>query len=501
MEAVLKKNGLEGKVYVDFFGSRRIADWVECNPALAIWVRSKLGKPLSGWRSYGPWAYRETDVEAPYLMDDDVRIYPPKSVVGQSITEAITSLRDALLQRKAIRVIGLSGVGKTRLIQALFDSRIEGGAMPSSNNVIYADLAEALTPTPDEILRQLIADNVEAIIVLDNCSPSAHSKFTEIISGHGDKVKLITIEYDIKEESAEDTTFYRVEGVSDKIIRKLVQSKYREINRPDAERIADFSNGNARLAFALASSYEGEGSFSQLTDNDLFDRLFRQKNAEDKTLRKIAEVASLFYSFDTQSFGPDSEMSVLANLSEESLAAEFLCTTGILGNLEMMSYDEVVMFSNIAPIDEKVTLSALDAASRNDSFLSIENGQRREFIQIARSLAYEPENFNSSLKILKRFSFAEPNGHSNNSATPEITSLFMPRYSGSNAPRDMRIDAVKAMLTSGDAKEFLLGVESLKAALGSERYDVPFHFEFGARKRGYGKCLEPNQTWGDWYLP
>lgn len=580
MEAVLKKNGLEGKVYVDFFGSRRIADWVECNPALAIWVRSKLGKPLSGWRSYGPWAYRETDVEAPYLMDDDVRIYPPKSVVGQSITEAITSLRDALLQRKAIRVIGLSGVGKTRLIQALFDSRIEGGAMPSSNNVIYADLAEALTPTPDEILRQLIADNVEAIIVLDNCSPSAHSKFTEIISGHGDKVKLITIEYDIKEESAEDTTFYRVEGVSDKIIRKLVQSKYREINRPDAERIADFSNGNARLAFALASSYEGEGSFSQLTDNDLFDRLFRQKNAEDKTLRKIAEVASLFYSFDTQSFGPDSEMSVLANLSEEtelscsrhvnelqsrgmaqergswkavlphaianrlafsalentpisilkneiinsgnrrliksftrrmgylhdskkakSLAAEFLCTTGILGNLEMMSYDEVVMFSNIAPIDEKVTLSALDAASRNDSFLSIENGQRREFIQIARSLAYEPENFNSSLKILKRFSFAEPNGHSNNSATPEITSLFMPRYSGSNAPRDMRIDAVKAMLTSGDAKEFSLGVESLKAALGSERYDVPFHFEFGARKRGYGKCLEPNQTWGDWYLP
>ena len=580
MEAVLKNNGLAGKVYVDFFGSRRIADWVESNPAIAIWVRSKLGKPLSGWRPYGPWAYRETDIEAPYLMDDDVRVYPPKAVDGQSITEAITSLRDALLSNKAIRVIGLSGVGKTRLVQALFDSRISGGTTPSSNNVIYADLAEALSPTPDDILRQLIADKAEAIIVLDNCSPSAHSKFTEILSGHSDKIKLITIEYDIKEESAEDTSFYRVEGVSDKIIRKLVQSKYRDIHRPDAERIADFSNGNVRLAFALASSYEGAGSFSQLTDNDLFDRLFRQKNIEDKTLRKVAEVASLFYSFDAQSFGSGSEMSVLASLSEEtelscsrhvselqsrgmaqergvwkallphaianrlaffalentpilvlkneilssgnnrliksftrrlgylhnslkakSLAADFLSTTGLLGNIVNMSYDEVAMFSNIAPIDENETLSALNRASGNNSFISIENGHRQKFIQIARALAYEPENFIPSLNVLKRFAKAEPTGYSNNSAIPEITSLFMPQYSGSNAPRDMRIDEVRAMLQSADSKEVSLGLESLKAALGSERYDVPFHYEFGARKRGYGKSLEPHQTWGDWYLP
>ena len=49
-------------IQVDFYDSRRMADWVESHPASSMWLRQRITKPLKGWRPYGPWAYGEDDV-------------------------------------------------------------------------------------------------------------------------------------------------------------------------------------------------------------------------------------------------------------------------------------------------------------------------------------------------------------------------------------------------------------------------------------------------------
>jgi len=35
-----------------------------------LWVREKIGRSISGWRSYGAWAYAPGGAEDTYLLDD-----------------------------------------------------------------------------------------------------------------------------------------------------------------------------------------------------------------------------------------------------------------------------------------------------------------------------------------------------------------------------------------------------------------------------------------------
>ena len=38
-----------------------------------MWVREKIGRSISGWRSYGAWAYAPGGAEDTYLLDDAPR--------------------------------------------------------------------------------------------------------------------------------------------------------------------------------------------------------------------------------------------------------------------------------------------------------------------------------------------------------------------------------------------------------------------------------------------
>jgi len=113
MTDCLKKHGLDGKVHIDFYDSRKIADWVENFPQIVTWVRCELGKPLVGWQTYGPWAYHETDVNVEYLLDDKVKVFVPDSERGIDIIHAIDRLRGEIGRiGTSARIVGLSGVGK-----------------------------------------------------------------------------------------------------------------------------------------------------------------------------------------------------------------------------------------------------------------------------------------------------------------------------------------------------------------------------------------------------
>jgi ATP-dependent Clp protease ATP-binding subunit ClpA len=57
-------------------------------------------------------------------------------------------IRDLLRQpRSVLRLVGLSGVGKTRLVQALFDDRVGEGSLDPSL-AIYTNLSDEPDPQP-----------------------------------------------------------------------------------------------------------------------------------------------------------------------------------------------------------------------------------------------------------------------------------------------------------------------------------------------------------------
>ena len=315
----LNDYGLDSFVQSDFYDSRRIADWVEQYPSIATWLRQKIGQPIKGWRPYGPWAYKEEDPKAEYLIDEQAKIFVPGAQEGTCVTDAISQLRSELRSPVSIRIVGLSGVGKTRLVQALFDSRVcPESPTPALENVIYVDLADEPEPQPQEMLESLLQHGTDSIVVVDNCGPDAHERLTQIVKRKDSLLKLISIEYDIGDNLPEDTLCYRLEGSSSEVIKSLLKGRFQCLSDNDSDQICEFSDGNARVAFALASTVETGGELSQLRNQELFKRLFQQKNDPNDELLRIAEAASLLYSFNGSDLSPNSEIAKLADIAEVS---------------------------------------------------------------------------------------------------------------------------------------------------------------------------------------
>jgi hypothetical protein len=308
------------RLALDFYDQTTIASWVRRHDTLIHWVLERVGRPSSGWRTYGYWASGRGTVEDCYLLDTRAKLIPPGST-GEPvpIVEGIQQLRSRLSNsQRAVRLVGLSGVGKTRLVQALFDPRIGSEAL-NKHQVYYADGSLATQPDPVQRADQLIAGRHSAFLVIDNCSEELHRAINQRCCQENSNVRLLTIEYDIKEDTPTETDVYRLQPSDDQLIKELISQRYPEVSQIDRSTIARFSEGNTRVALALADSVMHDGSLAGLSDNALFKRLFYQRNGEDSGLLEAAKAASLVYSFSIdESSAAGSEHSVLASLYEQT---------------------------------------------------------------------------------------------------------------------------------------------------------------------------------------
>jgi hypothetical protein len=205
-----------------------------------------------------------------------------------------------------VRLIGLSGVGKTRLVQALFDDRIgENNLDPSLAH--YTNMSDEPDPQPRGLVSDLIAENRRAIVVIDNCPSELHRRISELCRSPGSTVSVVTIEYDIREDQPEGTEVFRLEPASIELIEKLVQHRFPALSTVDSRTVAEFSGGNARIAIALASTIGNTETIAGLSEEDLFKRLFQQRHAEDESLLLVAQACSLVYSFEGQDVSNDDQ--------------------------------------------------------------------------------------------------------------------------------------------------------------------------------------------------
>ena len=309
-----------------FYDRGQLATWARDHAGLVLWVRSKIGRAVKGWRPYGAWSHRPADADATYLVDKQARIKTGDKDEGDGIpaTEGIDKIRDRLrTPGNVVRLVGLSEVGKTRLVEALFEPAVGTDALDPSL-AVYTNSADDPDPQPSLMASDLIALRSRAILIVDNCTPAIHRQLSDVARAKGSTVSVITVEYDIREDQPEGTDVFALENSSEALIESLIERRAPHISQIDRRTIAKSSGGNARIALALADTVGKNETIAGLSDVDLFNRLFQQRNTPDAALLSIAQACSLVYSFDVETMdGEDAELPVIAGLAGKPINEVF----------------------------------------------------------------------------------------------------------------------------------------------------------------------------------
>tara|TARA_R110002096_G_scaffold326134_1_gene520035 strand:- start:17980 stop:21780 length:3801 start_codon:yes stop_codon:yes gene_type:complete len=317
LREAVKDDDPNNQLITDFFDSNRLASWVRCYPSLILWVKSKLGTALYGWRPYQNWSNVGAGEDEEYIHDDNLQI---EFALGSdnksySVVEGIQKVRDFFVHAPvSLRITGLSGLGKTRFVQALFDKRI-GEKNLDKNKVFYTDVGFSPSPDPVEVAKQLIESRSDGFLIVDNCKPDLHRTLTSICKSSDSKLNLITVEYDVQDDIQEETEVIRLKPSSIEVIEKLVLNRYPEVGQANARKISEFSGGNFRIAVTLASTIKRGDSVISLKDKDLFNRLIQQGNDPDDTLLNVIEVAALVYSFNHEYSDENLELDILSKIA------------------------------------------------------------------------------------------------------------------------------------------------------------------------------------------
>jgi hypothetical protein len=305
-------------LHLDFYDRTRLATWVNDYPGVVLWVRERTGA-LVGWRPLGNWSGAPVGLGGAYLSDDTARLRnltrPQDGALG--VGEGIVRLRSLLsVPGGLVRLTGLSGTGKTRLLEALFDPAI-GDQPLDLAQAIYADIGhESPEPSASQLAARLNAEGKRAILLLDNCSRDTHEDIAVVIKVPGSRLSLITVDLDIRDDKPEDTDVFRLQGASEGVMDSLLAQRYPALPQAIRRRIAEFSGGNARIALLAAGNLGPETNLADLSDEWLFERLFHQRKPTDAGLLQAGEALALVYSFDGETWeGDGAELPVLAQLA------------------------------------------------------------------------------------------------------------------------------------------------------------------------------------------
>ena len=226
MKSIMSEIDKDGNVKLNFYDSKRIATWTNQFPSIIIWVNERTNNRTIGWSTYYNWS-NPNEIEKEFIIDEDIFLHKDNFDKNnkRTIIEGINEIRNLLSQeKKVVRLAGLSGVGKTRFAQALFDKNIGENSL-NKESVIYCDISNEPNPVPITFIQELLLLQKRVILIIDNCDKELHNKLAEFTLDPSSKISLLTIEYDVKENTDIESYNYYLDTSSDNTIRKLLKRR------------------------------------------------------------------------------------------------------------------------------------------------------------------------------------------------------------------------------------------------------------------------------------
>lgn len=259
-------------VTIEIYDASKIEGWVNQFISAIVAVLNWVARPLErGLKTWSDWGQHSDYLRFPFIADKE----------RQSAMESIKPLLN--IPKNCARIVGLSGLGKTRLAFEVFKDVNELDDF--SKRVIYVDACA------NSAILGLITDwvqcGLQGIVVVDNCDISLHEKIRLEIQRADSNLSVLTLDYNF--DRASQTAIIQLKQLPDENIKQMLTPVYGD-QIPDLDRIVSFAQGFPQMAVLLADArLENEPEMGRLSDDDLAHKLLwggRDHNEKDERILK-----------------------------------------------------------------------------------------------------------------------------------------------------------------------------------------------------------------------
>lgn len=260
IRAALKGAGLDIDDHqVHFHDASQLADWANAHPAVATWLLEKVepGFPKE-FRSWSHWAGRPE--HASFWVEDERLSHLRQFFHQQAIAEP----------RKTARIVGLWGIGKSRLVLEAFRPTGADDLAPSnlSSLVLYAVESEVDSTALQNVVQRLADSGARAVVIVDECAPRTHRALVEMVERKTSRLSLITLDNEIPSETLNAST-HKVEEAPDAVTEAIVNRVASRLQGEDQRRLARFSRGFPRMSILVAQAWHEHTPLAHATEQDL----------------------------------------------------------------------------------------------------------------------------------------------------------------------------------------------------------------------------------------
>jgi len=252
----------------------------------AIKHQKEKFRPFLTWEQWK----QDIDLSQEYYHND--RINEIKSTIIEGIIKT----------HESIRIIGLPGLGKTRLLFEIFrpDDSNQYSILLSSK-ILYIDYNYYSSFDYQSFFSKLINDNEDRILIIDNCPRELHKNLLHYLDNKKNKLKLITIDSNPEESDLNPINNVNYININKddlgSIVEKILE-KYKFIGKGKIEKIKEFAQGIPLMAVLMVNSIkeDSEQFIGKLNDRDLLNKLLG-KQGEETYNRTILKSCALFNYF------------------------------------------------------------------------------------------------------------------------------------------------------------------------------------------------------------
>ena len=294
---------------ITFWGAEQIADWANQHPTVAIWAKEHtqpgVVRPFCSWTR---WASHPDHDDSPWVPDERL----PRLQAG---------LRELATPQSVLRLVGLSGIGKSRLVLEALGRT--AGDLALRDLVMYADGSRPDMAGICRVVETLADTGSYAIVVVNRCSQETHRTLAAEIVRASSRLSLLTIDDEVPATSLDEDTI-EVDDAPQAVVDAIIGRIAPNLPPDDRRRLEHFSVGFPRIAIDVSKAWRSSRPIPHTEGDDIVNTFVLGRNRRNP--EHLLKSAMLLAAFDGVAVGGDYEQLKEAASFSHDLSFEDLRT-------------------------------------------------------------------------------------------------------------------------------------------------------------------------------